>query len=41
MRLGRNVEVRPLGGAGGCLTMLIVSIVLSVLLTACVNLVLR
>lgn len=41
MRIGRNVEVRPLGGGAGCLTMLIVSIVLSILLTACVNLVLR
>lgn len=41
MRVGRNLEVRPLGGGAGCMTMLIVSIVLSFLLTACVNLLLR
>ena len=35
-----NVEVRPLGGGVGCLAMLLVSIVLSVLLTVIVNLVL-
>ena len=32
MRLGRNVEVRPLGGGLGCLAMIVVSIVASVLL---------
>jgi hypothetical protein len=37
MRIGRNVEVRPLGGAPGCLAMLLVSIVLSVLLTVLLN----
>ena len=37
MRLG-NWEVRPLGGGLGCLVMILVSIVLSVLLTVCVNL---
>lgn len=37
MRLGRNVEVRPLGGGAGCLGMLLVSLVLSVLLTIIVN----
>ena len=41
MRIGRNVEVRPLGGAPGCLAMLLVSILLSVLLTVAINLVLR
>jgi hypothetical protein len=41
MRLGRNVEVRPLGGGLGCLAMLLVSVLLSVLLTACLNLALR
>lgn len=41
MRLGRNVEVRPLGGAPGCLGMIIGSIVLSVLLTLLLNLVVR
>ena len=35
-----NVEVRPLGGGVGCLAMLFVSVVLSVLLTVIVNLVL-
>ena len=41
MRLGRDLEVRPLGGGAGCLMMLLVSIVLSILLTACINLILR
>ena len=41
VRIGRNVEVRPLGGAPGCLAMIVVSIVLSVLLTVVVNLLLR
>ncbi len=39
MRFG-NVEVRPLGGGVGCLTMLLVSVVLSVLATVILNLVL-
>jgi hypothetical protein len=38
MRLGRNVEVRPLGGGVGCLAMLLVSLLLSVGLTLLVNL---
>ena len=37
MRLGRNIEVRPLGGGLGCLMMILVSIVASVLLTLFVN----
>jgi hypothetical protein len=41
MRLGRNVEVRPLGGAPGCLVMILVSVVASVLLTVVANLLLR
>jgi hypothetical protein len=41
MRIGRNLEVRPLGGAAGCLTMILISIVASVLLTVLLNLVLR
>ena len=41
MRLGRNVEVRPLGSGLGCLAMLFVSVLLSVLLTACLNFALR
>jgi len=41
MRIGRNLQVRPLGGAMGCLVMIAVSIVLSVVLTVALNLVLR
>ncbi len=41
MRVGRNVEVRPLGGAPGCLAMLIGSLVVSVLLTLALNLLAR
>jgi hypothetical protein len=40
MRIG-NTEVRPLGGAPGCLMMILFSVVASVLLTVCVNLVAR
>ena len=40
MNRNRRVQVRPLGGAGGCLTMILVSVVLSVLLTVVVNLLL-
>lgn len=36
MRLG-NVEVRPLGGGLGCLLMIIISVVGSILLTVLVN----
>ncbi|MET4078483.1 MULTISPECIES: hypothetical protein [Janibacter] len=36
----RRVQVRPLGGAAGCLTMIVVSLLLSVLLTVLLNLVL-
>jgi hypothetical protein len=38
MRIGRNVEVHPLGGLPGCLAMIIASIVISVLLTLALNL---
>ena len=38
MRLGRNTEVRPLGGGAGCLMMILVSVLLSVGLTLLVNL---
>ena len=38
VRIGRNVEVRPLGGGAGCLVMLAVSLFLSVGLTLLVNL---
>jgi len=37
MRIG-NVEFRPLGGAPGCLLMILASVVLSVLCTVAVNL---
>jgi hypothetical protein len=37
MRIGRNVEVRPLGGMPGCLAMIIASILVSVLLTVLLN----
>lgn len=40
MRIGRNVQVRPLGGGVGCLTMLLLSIVASVVLTVVLNLLL-
>jgi hypothetical protein len=35
------VRIRPVGGAAGCLVMLFVSIVLSVVLTVGLNLILR
>jgi hypothetical protein len=41
MRLGRNVEVHPLGGAPGCLTMILISVVASIVLTVLVNLLAR
>lgn len=34
------VQIRPLGGAAGCMTMILVSVVLSVLLTVVLNLLL-
>ena len=37
MKVGRNVEVRPLGGGLGCVVMLLVSIFASVLLTLVLN----
>jgi len=40
MRIG-NTEVRPLGGAWGCLAMIAVSVVLSVLCTLGLNLISR
>jgi hypothetical protein len=40
MRIG-NVEIRPLGGGPGCLLMIVVSIVLSVLCTVGANLLAR
>ena len=41
MRIGRNVEVRPLGGAPGCVAMIAFSILASVILTLVVNLLVR
>ena len=35
------IQIRPVGGAAGCLVMLLVSVVLSVLLTVGLNLLLR
>lgn len=40
MRIG-NVDVRPAGGGAGCLVMLLVSVVLSIVLTVGLNLLLR
>jgi hypothetical protein len=40
VRMG-NTEIRPLGGAPGCLAMILISIVASVVLTVVLNLVLR
>ena len=40
MRIG-NTEVRPLGGAWGCLAMILVSILLSVVCTIGLNLIVR
>ena len=40
MRIG-DFEIRPLGGGLGCLAMIVISIVASVLLTVFVNLLLR
>ncbi|GAA4586384.1 hypothetical protein GCM10023194_32420 [Planotetraspora phitsanulokensis] len=37
----RNFKIRPLGGAAGCLTMIVLSIVLSLVLTGLVNVFLR
>jgi hypothetical protein len=41
VRLGRNVDVRPLGGAPGCLTMIVISVIASIVLTVLVNLLAR
>ena len=40
MRIG-NVEVRPLGGGLGCLLMIVISVLLSVLCTVGANLFVR
>ena len=40
MRIG-NVDVRPLGGGLGCLLMIVVSILLSVVATVGLNLLIR
>ncbi len=40
MRIGRNVQVRPLGGGAGCLTMILLSVVASIVLTVLLNLLL-
>ena len=41
MRFGRNAEVRPLGGRAGCLAMILISLVASVVLTILANLLVR
>jgi hypothetical protein len=41
MRIGRNVEIRPLGGGPGCLAMILFSIIASVVLTLVLNLAFR
>jgi hypothetical protein len=41
MRIGRNVEVRPLGGRGGCLAMILFSVMASLFLTVLVNALVR
>jgi hypothetical protein len=41
MRLGRNAEVRPLGGRAGCLAMILISVVASIVLTIVANLIVR
>jgi hypothetical protein len=41
MRIGRNVEVRPLGGGVGCVAMILFSVIASVLLTIVVNVLAR
>ena len=40
MRVGRNFEVRPLGGGVGCLGMILFSVLASLLLTLLLNLLL-
>jgi hypothetical protein len=40
MRLG-NTQIRPLGGGVGCLIMILVSVVLSVLCTVGANILIR
>lgn len=40
MRIGRNVTVRPLGGGPGCLAMVLISVIASVVLTVLLNLLL-
>jgi hypothetical protein len=40
MRIG-DVEIRPLGGGPGCLLMILISLVASVVLTIALNFVLR
>jgi hypothetical protein len=41
MKVGRNLEVRPVGGAPGCLGMIVFSILASVLLTLVLNALVR
>jgi hypothetical protein len=38
VRVGRNLEVRPLGGGAGCVGMILFSVLASLLLTLLLNL---
>jgi hypothetical protein len=41
MKPGRRIRIRPLGGAPGCLTMILVSVLASAALTIVLNVILR
>ncbi len=41
LRIGRNVEVKPVGGGKGCLVMILISVIASIVLTVLLNLVFR
>ena len=41
MQRGRTLRIRPLGGAPGCLMMILISVLASVALTILLNVVLR
>lgn len=41
MRIGKDVDVRPVGGGPGCLAMILISLTLSIVLTVLLNLLLR
>lgn len=41
VRVGRRVDIRPVGGGAGCLAMIVVSVLASVVLTVLLNLLIR